>query len=289
MLTPSFESRRAVILAAGLGNRIAKVHHDIPKPLLPLDGIPGGYTFLDWHAVALDRAGFNDIYFVGNERTYQTPLRVQKEGRLTHAKIHWVLNPTQDLSTSGSGHSAQFAFVAHPELLSGESRTVLMDADIIYDLRVFSVLMQSERRDTVKTLVCPDYRDSQEEVMVFAGQGDAPVFHGKGLLNQPFMAPYSIAGEATGILLFEPKVQAFVKQVYEWTLRFSTAKLRSEHEDMSARLFAVGLGQIVNLPEEILFMECDTPEEYQELKSHIYPKLRSKIFGADHALAQGEE
>ena len=48
---------KAVILAAGLGNRISAVAKDTPKPLLPLDGQKGSDTFLDWHVRSLADAG----------------------------------------------------------------------------------------------------------------------------------------------------------------------------------------------------------------------------------------
>lgn len=60
---------KAVILAAGRGNRISKASKGTPKPLLPLDGSepgPGATTFLDWHLRSLARAGAKEIYLVGN-------------------------------------------------------------------------------------------------------------------------------------------------------------------------------------------------------------------------------
>src|SRR5438067_5830874 len=96
---------KAVILAAGLGNRISGVSHDTPKPLLPMDGHRGSTTFLDWHLMALSKIGCKEIYIVGNRKTFGTRLEAMKT-----IAAEWILNPMEDLSASGSGHSTWFAW-----------------------------------------------------------------------------------------------------------------------------------------------------------------------------------
>jgi choline kinase len=236
---------KAVILAAGLGNRISAVAHDIPKPLLPLDGrgliganagekpAPGDSdTFLDWHLRALSAAGVKEIYIVGNRVTCGTQLRAMREVPAT-----WILNPTEDLSTSGSGHSTWFAWNSEHGILDGKSRVVLMDADILYDPRLFKDLA-SAPGDRSKTLVCGEFRETNEEVLVFSDprQADVPRYHGKGLLGTPLVEGSRCLGEATGILLWEPGDHAALRAVTDWTIRYSTAKTRSEHEDITQRM-----------------------------------------------------
>src|SRR5690242_21953331 len=107
----------AVILAAGSGFRISAIAAGRPKPLLPIDGEAGSITFLDWHLRCLSQAGVPRIFAVGNGAIYGWQSR-----QAGLPRIEWILNPTVDLSTSGSGHSASFAW--HPELgiLDGRSR-----------------------------------------------------------------------------------------------------------------------------------------------------------------------
>src|SRR5437899_2645783 len=45
---------RAVLLAAGLGSRLAPIVHDVPKPMVPIDGMPiieSNVRFLVAHGV----------------------------------------------------------------------------------------------------------------------------------------------------------------------------------------------------------------------------------------------
>jgi choline kinase len=262
---------KAIILAAGMGNRISRVSHT-PKPLLPLDG-KDGPTFLDWHLWSLAKAGVKEVYLVGNPKTFGTQLRAMRDVKAT-----WILNPTEDVSTSGSGHSASFAFNAPHNILDSKSRVILMDADILYDPSIYATLGADQRAES-KTLVCTDYRETDEEVMVFAptAKPDVPCWHGKGLLGTPMAAGTRCLGEATGILLWEPQDHAALRATTDWVIRFSTAKTRSEHEDLTQRmmhqqrLVALGIGR------EIPFMECDTPEEYVVVTQGMYPRLRGLL------------
>jgi choline kinase len=263
---------KAVILAAGLGNRISAVSKHTPKPLLPLDGNDGGPTFLDWHIEHLSAVGVREIYLVGNKVTFGTKLRAAERRPVT-----WILNPTDDLSTSGSGHSTWFAWNSEHQILDDKSRVVLMDADILYDPALLELLATASGPES-KTLICSDFRHTQEEVLVFADPKDSavPRYHGKGLLGTKLVEGCTCLGEATGILLFEPNDHALLRDVTDWTIKFSTAKTRSEHEDITQRMMLLGRMRAVRFGKERLFMECDTPDEYQMLVKEMYPSLTKK-------------
>jgi choline kinase len=265
---------KAVILAAGLGNRISAVSRDTPKPLLPLDGNAGGTTFLDWHLMALAKVGCREIYIVGNHKTFGTKLRAT-DG-VKPVKVEWISNPTDDLSTSGSGHSAWFAFESAHRILDGTSRVALMDADIVYDAALLGDLANAGG-DASKTLVCATYRHTHEEVLVFADESapHAPRFHGKGLLGTKLVSHATCLGEATGILLWEPQDHALLREATAWTIRYSTAKARSEHEDITQRMMSLGRMSAVTFGAERTFMEVDTPEEYRACVDEVFPRLRA--------------
>jgi choline kinase len=250
---------KAVILAAGRGHRLRTAASGIPKPLLPLDGTPGGPTFLDWHLVALRAAGVREIFLVGNRDTFGTRLRA-----MTDVPVTWILNPTDDLATSGSAHSWAIALGGPHAILDGRSRVILMDADILYDVDLFERLSCAAGNRS-KTLVCPDYRPGDEEVLVFADSGRArrPRMHGKGLLSTPLAAGLTCIGEATGVVVWEPPDHDLVRAVTDWTMRYSTAKLRSEHEDVTGTMMLLGRMDAVFLPAGFPFLEVDTPEDYE--------------------------
>jgi choline kinase len=254
---------KAVILAAGRGRRMLAARGGIPKPLLPLDGIPGGPTLLDWHLAALRAAGVRDIFLVGNRDTFGARLRAAPGGA-QGGPATWILNPTEDLTASGSAHSWAVAVNSPHAILDGRSRVLLMDADILYDPALFGYLARAPGARS-KTLVCPDYLPGDEPVLVYSQRRRAhrPRMHGKGLLATPLTQGLTCIGEATGVVVWEPRDHDLVRAVTGWAMRYSSAKLRSEHEDVTATMMLLGRVDAVVLPPGFSFLELDTPEDYR--------------------------
>lgn len=262
---------KAIILAAGMGRRISRAPEaqTTPKPLLPIG--PGGLTFLDWHLRALAAAGCKEIFLVGSEHTSGTKLQAMETIPAT-----WILNPVP-ASQCGSGHSTWTAFESEHGILDGKSRVVLMDADVCYDPSLFLDLANAPGKRS-KTLVCGDFRETDEEVMVFADADGRPRVHGKGLLGaKALLADMKSLGEATGILLLEPGDHELWKTAARWCMKFSTAKLQSEHEDITARLMLAGAMDAVCFDDAQRCMECDTPDEYDVVRNEMVPRWLPKL------------
>lgn len=253
---------KAIILAAGMGRRIEGASAGTPKPLLPLDA-SGKLTFLDWHIASLAAHGVREVYVVGSKATFGT------------RPVTWIMNDFPG-DQSGSGHSTHLAFESEHGILDGRSRVVLMDADVVYDPRLFAELGK-QRSARSKSLVCGRFRDTHEEVMVFADERGLPRVHGKGLLGTPLVRDMRCVGEATGILLLEPEDHALWRAAASWCMRYSTAKTRSEHEDITQRLMMVGAIDAVVFEDDRRFMECDTPEEYALVRSEMVPRWRASL------------
>jgi choline kinase len=266
----SAEITSAVILAAGLGNRISALG-SIPKPLLPMSGRSGDETFLDFHLRQLAGVGVQHVVFVGNERTHATPLRAATE---LPVRVSWVLNPTPDLSTSGSAHSLQFAWHSALELLDGRSSVLFMDADIAYGPRTLATLCAAAGERSL-TLVAPHVTEDSEEVVVFA-EPEArtrAVRHGKGLHCSQLVAGLVPVGEATGMVLVAAEDHTLVRAATDWAIGYSTAKQRSEHEDVTQLMMARTRIDVASLPSDEPFMEVDTPADYQRLTTQLFPRL----------------
>jgi choline kinase len=259
---------KAIILAAGMGRRIAGAKMQQPKPLLPLDD--SGLTFLDWHLRCLAAHGAKQIYLVGSPATHGTKLAAMEKVPAT-----WLMNDHPG-DQSGSGDSTNIAFTSQHEILDGRSRVVLMDADVVYDPSIFADLAKAKGPRS-KTLVCGSFRETDEEVMVFADERGLPRAHGKGLMSTPLVRHLSCIGEATGILLLEPEDHAFWKAAAAWCMKFSTAKSRSEHEDITQRLMTAGAMDAVIFGDDERFMECDTPEEYVVVRRDMVPRWRNRL------------
>jgi len=258
---------KAIILAAGMGKRLAKAPElaKTPKPLLPLD--ESGLTFLDWHLRSLAAHGTREIYLVGSQVTFGTQLAAMATVPAT-----WIMNDFPG-DQSGSGHSTQLAFTSPHAILDGRARVVLMDADVVYDPELWDELAGAPGPRS-KTLVCSKYRETDEEVMVFADAEGAPRIHGKGLLGTPLVRGLRCAGEATGLLLLEPEDHALWLASASWCMQFSTAKTRSEHEDITQRMMLARALDIVSFDDDGRCMECDTPEEYEIVRREMVPRWR---------------
>ncbi len=265
----------AIILAAGIGRRIAPAGANVPKPLLPLDET--GLTFLDWHLRCLAAHGAKRIFLVGSEATFGT--RVAAMDRIPAT---WIRNDFPS-DQSGSGHSAHLAFESEHRILDGRSRVVLMDADVVYDPALLALLATANTpsgessKSESKTLVCAKYRETDEEVMVFGDRSGAPRVHGKGLLGTPLVRTLRCLGEATGILLLEPEDHGLWLAAARWCMKFSTAKTRSEHEDITQRIMIASALTAVSFDDDRRFMECDTPDEYELVKREMVPRWRSAL------------
>ena len=260
---------KAIILAAGMGKRISKAPEAraTPKPLLPLDA--SGLTFIDWHLRALAAHGAREIYLVGSTVTFGTKVLAMEKVPAT-----WIMNDFPG-DQSGSGHSTHLAFTSAHGILDGRSRVVLMDADVVYDPSLFAELAAAPGPRS-KTLVCSKYRETDEEVMVF-GDAEGPRVHGKGLLGTPLVRGMRCLGEATGLLLLEPEDHALWLAAAAWCMKFSTAKTRSEHEDITQRLMLARALDVVSFDDDRRCMECDTPDEYDVVRAEMVPRWRPKL------------
>jgi choline kinase len=262
---------KAIILAAGMGKRLAGLAAAPPKPLLPLDDT-AGLTFIDWHLRALHAHGARNIYLVGSPSTFGATTAAMGSIPAT-----WIMNDSPG-DLSGSGHSAHLAFVSGHGILDRRSRVVLMDADVVYDPSLLAELASAPSPRS-KTLVCRRFRETDEEVLVFGDETGVPHLHGKGLFGSPMVQDRRCLGEATGLLLLEPQDHDLWLRAAAWCMKFSTAKTRSEHEDITGWLLAIGALDAVIFDDDARFMECDTPDEYESARREMVPRWAGRLPG----------
>lgn len=265
--TPKID--KAIILAAGMGKRMAGLGEAPPKPLLPLDDT-AGLTFIDWHLRALRAHGARSIYLVGSRATFGA-----RTASMEAIPATWIMNDSPG-ELSGSGHSAYLAFASEHDILDERSRVVLMDADVVYDPALLAELASAPSPRS-KTLVCRRFRETDEEVLVFGDDKGVPRAQGKGLFGTPMVRGWTCLGEATGLLLLEPQDHGLWRQAAAWCMRFSTARTRSEHEDISGRLLAVGALDAVLFDDDARFLECDTPDEYEMARREMAPRWVGRL------------
>lgn len=87
---------KAMILAAGRGERMRPLTDHTPKPLLPVAGQP----LIAWHLQALRRAGLRDIVVNTGHLGEQLPARLG-DGRAWGVRIRYSPEPPEALETGG--------------------------------------------------------------------------------------------------------------------------------------------------------------------------------------------
>lgn len=92
---------RAMILAAGRGERLRPLTDTVPKPLIEVDGKP----LIEYHIQALAKAGFREIVINQGHLGEQLPVAIGDGGRW-NISIHWSDEQPEALETGGGIHKA---------------------------------------------------------------------------------------------------------------------------------------------------------------------------------------
>ncbi len=264
---------RAVLLAAGRGSRLKA--DELPKPLWevgPTDAHdPTPISLLERQVRCLRKVGIEDVAIVVGWRRDKVAEKMEPLG------VRLIENLHSDISASGTSHSLQFAARSDWNPLDGTEPLLLMDGDLAYEQAVLDTIVNAPAGPS-RMLVCPTTREDSEEVRVYARSG-VPALLGKGL-QSPMTDGLELLGEATGIVRFEPADHALVAAALDWLVGipgqssgFGFAHIASEHEELAQYLMTLQRLQTLTLPGELLFMEVDFQEEFNELRSSMYPAI----------------
>ena len=92
---------RAMILAAGRGERLRPLTDTVPKPLVSV----GGKPLIEYHISALSRAGFTEIVINQGHLGHLLPA-VLGDGSRWGVSLHWSDEQPEALETGGGIHKA---------------------------------------------------------------------------------------------------------------------------------------------------------------------------------------
>lgn len=137
--------RQAVLLAAGLGTRLRPLTHRIPKPALPVGGIP----IILFNLYLLQNSGIRNI--VINLHHQPAALKkLLKRARRVDLQLQWSLEKNI-LGTAGGIAKALRKLKDEP--------TFILNGDILLDLNLKKMLERHRREKAAATLaVVPPYR-----------------------------------------------------------------------------------------------------------------------------------
>ena len=130
---------KAMILAAGLGNRLRPLTNTIPKPLLPIAGTP----LIVWNLLLLKRHGFRDVVI---NLHHLGPMIEQAVGDGSRYGLRIIYSREPAILGTGGGLKR-----AEPHF-SGESVLVL-NGDTLVELDLGALCAFHQQRDAVATLV----------------------------------------------------------------------------------------------------------------------------------------
>lgn len=230
---------RAIILAAGMGRRLAPMGWDQPKCLLPC----GGMTLLDNILNSLRLYNVQDVVLVVG---YQKE-KIQQEAIKHELDFHWVSN--NHYTDTNTIHSLWLA----KEFLDDD--ILLFNADVWFDPRILSLLIDHDQN----AMIVDEKPCGEEEVKVVVDANQRITRIGKDIPLDECM------GEYIGIGRFQSESAAALSdalQPYNVNSKHHHLFYESAVNDILDQhiIQATPMGNLKAV-------EIDTPQDYERAKS----------------------
>lgn len=189
----SLEGTKAVIIAGGLGKRLAPLTETVPKPMLPLSGKPMLERMVEW----LRREGIRDIIVCSGYLSEKIE-GYFGDGSKWGVRISYSVEK-EPLGTGGALKNA--------EKLAGERTFVAMYADLDVDMDLEKFVRFHREKGGIATLtVHPSTHPYDSDMVKCDGDGKVLAFPGKPKPGERF----ENLGNA-GVYCFEPDVFKYLK------------------------------------------------------------------------------
>ncbi|MBI2992742.1 MAG: phosphocholine cytidylyltransferase family protein [Gammaproteobacteria bacterium] len=248
---------KVVILAAGVGERLADAAGGKPKCLLEF----GGCTLLERHLRVLDRLDPADITIVTGFRQELIQAAVANIG--LRMPVNTIINPDFRLGSIVS------LWCARPVLESGDD-VVVMDADVLYDPSVLQRLFETQYANCF--LLDRDFEPGEEPVKVCLRGGRIVEFRKQ-------LAPdleYDAQGESVGFFRFDRgTARALAARATHYV---DGGRSDAPYEEAIRDLVlrepeAFGCEDVTGLP----WIEIDFPQDIECARAGILPRISMEI------------
>lgn len=243
----------ALIMAAGVGRRLADSGYDVPKVLLRF----GGRSLLERHVAMLGQAGVDRIVVATGYRAESV------ERELTR------LPPSPAVQTV---HNAAYEegsiltlWACRAALESGDE-VLLMDADVLYDARLLAPLLASRHRNCL--LIDRDFERGEEPVKACVREGR--VVELRKQIDPELV--YDYEGESVGFFRLSGEAARHLAAI---AARYARGGRRdAPHEEALRDLLRgqedpFGFEDVTGQP----WIEIDFPEDVHRAETRVLPRL----------------
>lgn len=247
-------SKRAVILAAGVGQRL-QLAADAPAPKCLLRF--GGHTLLERHLRLLRAAGVDDVVIVVGYEHQQIAAELDR--------LAWSPRPTLILNAQYRLGSVVSVAMAESALCAGGD-VLLMDADVLYDARMLDALVADDTAD--RLLLDADFEAGDEPVKLCLRDGRPVELRKK-------VAPdvrYDRVGESVGFFRFTQDSATRLADIAHAYLRGERGG--EPHEEAVRDLLLAfperfACADVTGLP----WLEIDFPVDVTRARDVVLPQL----------------
>jgi choline kinase len=239
---------KAIVLAAGVGRRLAPLTDSTHKCLVPV----GGRPLLGRMLTALDLEGVREtVLIVGHCADQIRALAGERFGRM---RIRYVDNPEFAKGSALSLYAAR-SHLSEPSLI--------MDADVLFPRAFLRGLLSAPAPSAL--LVDGGFKDTGEEVKVYT-RGDRVIALGKKVV------PDAYDGVGEGIGFFKCGAEASATLVSRLEQVIEESGGNNEYEDAIHMLVAeryVGWVNVTGLP----WTEVDFQEDVVRAETEVLPRI----------------
>ena len=232
---------KAIILAAGIGNRLKPVTEKTPKCLIEINGKSIIERMLD----SIVAAGIEDIYIVIGHLAPKIRYRVGEDYK--GAKVNYIFNEQYEM-----GSIVSLFLAGYPVM---QDNVIIMDADVIFEEEILRRLIGSQHQNCF--LMDKGFKDSGEEMKIAAL--NKRVVQIARMLTRP----HDEAGEGIGFF----KLSSICRKEYIESLkRVIEASRVCDYEnalDDLVKYVSVGFEDITGLK----WTEIDFPEDIKRAES----------------------
>ncbi len=243
---------KAIMLAAGIGNRLGESSANQPKSLLEFEG----KSLLKRHIEILLANQIDELTIVTG---YQSDM-IKEHLADSELPINFIYN---DRYTEGSIISLNCA----QELLFDEPEFILMDADVLYDQEMIRRLVNTEINNCL--LLDRDFVPGDEPVKICVTQ-DGRINEFRKKVSDSL--EFEIQGESVGFFKFNKLIGAsLLGRINDY---LSKGKNDTPYEEAIRDLLITypeqfGYEDVTGIP----WIEIDFPEDIERAKNAILPKL----------------